>query len=129
VSNKELSSIHQEFLQSLKELPEKAAQDVLRRLRSGDDLATILNHVKMGDILLQLAVMPETRLRYVFPYRSEMPEEYIGDNPYLESLIYEAASLYSPAQRVAPAETASSSHASDLGVKEYTRCFCAASIA
>ncbi|TEA17729.1 Nitrogen assimilation transcription factor nirA [Colletotrichum sidae] len=42
-----------------------------------------------------MAVAPETRLRYDFPYRSEMPEFYIRDNPYLDSLVYEAASLYS----------------------------------
>ncbi|TDZ32162.1 Nitrogen assimilation transcription factor nirA [Colletotrichum spinosum] len=42
-----------------------------------------------------MAVTPETRLRYDFPYRSEMPEFYIRDNPYLDSLVYEAASLYS----------------------------------
>lgn len=41
-----------------------------------------------------MAVVPETQLRYVLPYRSEMPEELIMNNPYMESKIYEAASLY-----------------------------------
>lgn len=47
--------------------------------------------------MLQMAVSPETRLRYVFPYRSEMPEDIFINNPYMESKIYEAASLYSNA--------------------------------
>ncbi|KAM0250860.1 hypothetical protein ACHAP5_002079 [Fusarium lateritium] len=42
-----------------------------------------------------MAIVPETRLRYEFPYRAEMPREYNIDNPYLSSLVYEAASLYS----------------------------------
>ncbi|KAF9771796.1 hypothetical protein IL306_010542 [Fusarium sp. DS 682] len=41
-----------------------------------------------------MAVVPETRMRYEFPYRSEMPKELEHDNPYLKSLIYEATSLY-----------------------------------
>lgn len=42
-----------------------------------------------------MAVAPETRLRCEFPYLNKMPEDHILDNPYLDSLIYEAASLYS----------------------------------
>jgi hypothetical protein len=42
-----------------------------------------------------MAVAPETRLRYEFPYRAEMPRGYNINNPYLNSLVYEAASLYS----------------------------------
>lgn len=44
---------------------------------------------------MQLAVTPESRICYEFPYRSEMPNDYVLHNPYLESLVYEAASLYS----------------------------------
>lgn len=83
------------MLDLLRTLPEKEAQDVLRRLRSGADVTSVLNHVQAGDVLLQMAVLPETRYRYEFPYRREMPQEYIKDNPYLDSLIYEAASLFS----------------------------------
>lgn len=76
-------------------LPQKDAHQVLERMRGGTDIATIVNHVKAGDLLLQMAVLPETRFRYTLPYKSEMPEEYIEDSPYLDSLIYEASSLYS----------------------------------
>lgn len=82
----------------LKTLPERDAQDILKRIRSGTDVEAVLNQVKAGDLLLQVALVPETRLRYEFPYRSEMPADYARDNPYLDSLIYEAASLYSAPQ-------------------------------
>ena len=85
----------EEVFELLKNLPGQDAQDVLQRIRSKSDLETILNHIKAGDLLLQLAVVPETRFRHDFPYRSEMPEDYVPDNPYLDSLIYEVTSLYS----------------------------------
>ncbi|KAK2755598.1 C6 transcription factor [Colletotrichum kahawae] len=89
------ATIHEQVLALLKNLPEEAAQNVFQRIRSGTDVTTIVNHVEAGDLLLQMAVVPETRLRYDFPYRSEMPEIYVQDNPYLNSFVYEAASLYS----------------------------------
>ncbi|OPB40292.1 Zn2Cys6 transcriptional regulator [Trichoderma guizhouense] len=56
---------------------------------------SLLNYLKTGNALLQMAVAPETRFRYELPYRTEMPEYYLGDNPYMDSMIYGAASLYS----------------------------------
>ncbi|KAK1452446.1 hypothetical protein CMEL01_16762 [Colletotrichum melonis] len=89
------ATVHEQALALLKNLPEAAAQDVFQRIRSGTDAATIVNLVQGGDLLLQMALAPETRLRYDFPYRSEMPGIYTQNNPYLDSFIYEAVSLYS----------------------------------
>ncbi|KAM0425507.1 hypothetical protein ACHAPT_009296 [Fusarium lateritium] len=91
---KDRATVNEEILDLLRTLPNRDAQDVLTRIRSGIDVETVLNQVKAGDVLLQMALTPETRFRYEFPYRSEMPEYYTQDNPYLDSLIYEAASLY-----------------------------------
>ena len=85
----------QELLRLLRDLPDQEARSVLQKFRSGIDVTTILNHVRAGDVLLQMAVSPETRFRYEFSYRPEMPESYATSNPYMDSLIYEAASLYS----------------------------------
>jgi hypothetical protein len=79
----------------LRNLPDQDAQDILKRIRSGVDAGSILQQAKAGDVLLQMAVVPETRYRYEFPYRAEMPRDFYIDNPYLNSLIYETASLYS----------------------------------
>lgn len=82
----------------MKNLPEQDAQEVLQRVRTGADPGGILQHVKAGGVLIQMAVRPETRLRYEFPYRPEIPAADIPNNPYLKSIIYEAASLYPTTQ-------------------------------
>lgn len=79
----------------LKNLPEQDAQDLFKRIRSGADAGSVLQQAKAGDVMLQMAVVPETRYRYEFPYRSDMPKDFHIDNPYFNSLIYETASLYS----------------------------------
>ncbi|KAI5465269.1 hypothetical protein BGZ63DRAFT_436822 [Mariannaea sp. PMI_226] len=110
---------HEEILDLLKTLPDQDAQDVLKRIRSGADITTILSHINTGDVLLQMAVSPETRYRYEFPYKTEMPEDYIPDNPYLDSLIYEAASLYSAGRLPARLESSTASRIANLGSDEY----------
>ncbi|KAH8127124.1 hypothetical protein LI328DRAFT_141615 [Trichoderma asperelloides] len=90
-------SPHQELFELIRHLSDQEAGHVFQRIRSGADVITILNHIRVGNVMLQMAVSPETRLRYVFPYRSEMPEDIFINNPYMESKIYEAASLYSNA--------------------------------
>ncbi|PHH78069.1 hypothetical protein CDD80_7419 [Ophiocordyceps camponoti-rufipedis] len=87
-----------EFVDLLKNLPYQDAQVALRSFRSGTDIASIVSHFKVGNILLEMAVSPETRFRYVFPYRSELPQDIMLDNPYLDSTIYESATLYSGGQ-------------------------------
>lgn len=83
------------MLDLLRNLPEQDAQRVLQSIRAGVDIVDIVNHVKAGDLLLQMSVLPETRFRYDFPYKTEMPEDDVANNPYLESFIFEASSLYS----------------------------------
>jgi hypothetical protein len=83
------------LLELLATLPEPQAQEVLQRIRSGTDVVSICNQVMAGDVLIQMAVAPETRFRYKLLYMPEMPQQYIStDNPYLNSLIYEGLSLY-----------------------------------
>ncbi|KAF5661241.1 nitrogen assimilation transcription factor nit-4 [Fusarium circinatum] len=89
------SSVYEELVGLLKNLPDQDAQAILQRLRSGTDAASVANQARVGNVLLQMAVVPETRLRYKFPYRSEMPKVLEVNNPYLNSMLYEAASLYS----------------------------------
>lgn len=122
----------EEVFELLKNLPGQDAQDVLQRIRSKSDLETILNHIKTGDLLLQLAVVPETRFRYDFPYRSEMPEDYVPDNPYLDSLIYEVTSLYSSDGSSGRLDRRSNGNAANVRLEEeqslYLRPFHAAEV-
>lgn len=87
-----------ELVQLLQTRPLHEAQDILARLRAGVSVESILSHIETGDLLVQLAVTPEARLRYEFPYIVDMPSNLIPNNPYLESMLYEAASLLPQAQ-------------------------------
>jgi hypothetical protein len=61
-----------------------------------------MRHINTGDILLQLHVMPETRYRYVFPYRTRMPTSLLSpNNPYLHSLVHETTFSTSEQQALA----------------------------
>ncbi|KAL7793630.1 hypothetical protein V8C37DRAFT_378517 [Trichoderma ceciliae] len=113
------TSVHEELFELLKNLSDQEAQYVFQRIRSGADITTILNHVKAGNLLLQMAVLPETRFRYEFPYRSEMPADYLANNPYMDSMIYGAASLYSANQIPNRSGHIASGLADDLGSDEY----------
>lgn len=76
-------------------MPERDAQDILARIRSGTDIETVLSHVATGNLLLQLSVVPESRYRYKFPYISKMPTNLLtDDNLYKRPLIYEGEAIY-----------------------------------
>ncbi|KAI1842379.1 hypothetical protein JX266_011420 [Neoarthrinium moseri] len=101
------ATAHEEIVELLKSLPDQEAHHVLQKIRAGTDITSILSHIKAGDLLLQMSVLPETRFRYKFPYRSDMPEDYIPNNPYLDSFIYDVASLYPVDQSPSPSNSSS----------------------
>lgn len=77
----------------MRTLPEQNAVELFRRVRTGGDLETVLSHYKDGDLLLQMHLVPETRLRYELPYSRDLPARLVASrSPYLDSTIYEAAS-------------------------------------
>lgn len=86
-------SLHEEFLNLLKELPEQAAHELIEQLRIGFNVSTIVKHVQDSDLLLQLQLVPETRFRYELPYSRDMPAILLrSGSPYLSSLVYGTAS-------------------------------------
>lgn len=63
----------------------------MRRIKMGADVEEVLRHVRDGDLLVQLSVEPETRLRYTLPYMDSMPAFLlVDDNQYLSTPLYEA---------------------------------------
>ncbi|KAH9903958.1 nitrate assimilation regulatory protein nirA [Xylariomycetidae sp. FL2044] len=71
---------------------EADAAAIFQRLREGGDTDSILRHISTGDLLMELQVAPETRSRFEFPYKREMPAHLqIPNNPYLRSTVYEAS--------------------------------------
>jgi len=88
----EETNAYAELFNLFRTLPEKEAVDVVRRLRAGSDIPTVIRQVKDGCLLLQLHLAPEVRLRYVFPYNPELPRQLrFPDNPYLASPVFESA--------------------------------------
>jgi hypothetical protein len=102
------SAAHEEVFELLKILSQDASQDVLRSIRSGMDAPTILKRFKTGNALLQLAVSPETRFRYTFPYKTDMGNAALASNPYLDSIVYEASGLFPPDQAFQNGESSES---------------------
>ncbi|KAG5927461.1 hypothetical protein E4U42_002212 [Claviceps africana] len=82
-----------ELLELMRDLPEQDALEILYRMRTGADPAIMVQQIKAGGILVQMAIHPEPRLRYEFPYGPEIPAAHVPNNPYLKSRLYEAASL------------------------------------
>lgn len=84
--------VYKELYRLLVTVSEAEALDILQRLRAGTDVETTVRLAQEGDLLLQLALKPESRFRYQFPYLPFMPAALqTSDNPYLESLLYEGA--------------------------------------
>ncbi|KAF7532797.1 hypothetical protein G7054_g7627 [Neopestalotiopsis clavispora] len=82
---------YKELLSVLVTLSPEATQDVLRRIRCAENVQSVLRHIRHADLLLQVSLKPEVRLRYDFPYRSQMPSSLMmPNNQYLKSCVYEA---------------------------------------
>jgi hypothetical protein len=83
---------YRQIFDHLRSRSEAESREIVKRIRSGADPESILRYITEADLLLQLAVVPETRYRYVFPIIQEMPAVLNRpDNPYLKSPIYEWA--------------------------------------
>ncbi|KAK0653068.1 hypothetical protein B0T16DRAFT_323245 [Cercophora newfieldiana] len=96
----EKSSIYEELCQLICKMPDNESTEIVRRLRAGDDVSTIVRQVKAGCLLLQLALSPESRFRYSFPYVPDMPVALRSpDNPYVGSSLFEASYSSSPSPR------------------------------
>jgi hypothetical protein len=86
---------HEEVFSLIKTLPEQDAVGLFRRIRDGGDVGTILRHVRDGDLLVQLHLVPETRHRYELPYSRDIPASLLTSrSPYLDSLLYNAISQH-----------------------------------
>lgn len=81
---------YQQIFDNLRSRSEAESCEIVRRIQAGASPESILRYIKDADLLLQLALVPETRYRYVFPLVQEMPACLVRpDNPYLGSPVYE----------------------------------------
>jgi hypothetical protein len=108
---------HESVYSALQLREEKDVTAILKRIRQGDDVETVARHLSYGDVLLQVALVPETRYRYVFPLMTEMPAALnTPGNPYLRSLLYEwtMSDEDESGNFAAPAITAGPTHDDEL---------------
>lgn len=119
----------QQLFTALKSRNDADASAIFKRIRSGDDVESVVRHVCDGDLLVQLRTVPETRFRHQFPSRIEMPT-YIRTprNHYLQSLTYEAT--YPPPDSASPqsGDLALSICVNDRSRPQYLKPYAAAKI-
>jgi hypothetical protein len=79
-------------VQAMQSRNDADAATIFQKVRRGVDPRSLLQNIEVGDVILQLQVTPDTRFRFDFPWKSNMPESLLThQNPYLGSLLYEAA--------------------------------------
>ncbi|KAM0542279.1 hypothetical protein ACHAPJ_012887 [Fusarium lateritium] len=79
---------YQELFHLLQTMREDESISILRRVRAGEDVASLVRLIRDGNLVMQMALVPETQRQYQFPYLSQIPE-YLSSmrNPYLEALV------------------------------------------
>lgn len=119
--------VYRELYRLLVTVSEAEALEILQRLRSGSDVETTVRRVQESDLLLQLALRPESRFRYQFPYLPFMPAPLqTSDNPYLESFLYEGAAQGFAAQhqqQLQPSSASSSTSAEPARESSYSHVY------
>ena len=81
---------HEELYTLIKSRTQPEVNEIVRRIRTGSDVESILRYVKDGDLLLQLHLAPDTRLRYTFPDFASWPRIFRDpDDPYLKTQLFD----------------------------------------
>ncbi|KAH8650147.1 hypothetical protein BX600DRAFT_554549 [Xylariales sp. PMI_506] len=92
---------YEQLYRLLQSSSERAALEIILRIRLGTDVQTLLRQIEEGDLPLQLLHRPDVTPRYEFPYVRTMPAALaVPNNPYIHSLLYEntASEHDAPAQ-------------------------------
>jgi hypothetical protein len=80
------------LFETIRSCSETDARAILNELRRGDAVEDVARRISAGDLLLQMSVVPETRYRYNFPWKVQMPTFLQRpDNPYLDVQIFEGS--------------------------------------
>ncbi|KAF6824617.1 C6 transcription factor [Colletotrichum musicola] len=108
---------HKELYSALQSMSEGEAAGILRRIRQGASAEELMTQIRDGDLLLQLALVPDARLRrYDFPFLSAMPAFLLTpDNALLRSRLY-AATLSPAWGALTPSSPSSSLSSSSTAV-------------
>jgi hypothetical protein len=84
----EISQVHAEFTQFLRSASDQEAADIVRRLRAGATVQSLVHQMKTGSLLLELSVGPPRTSRYSLGVVSDIPNAFrTRSNPYLTSIV------------------------------------------
>ncbi|PHH65848.1 hypothetical protein CDD81_1217 [Ophiocordyceps australis] len=83
------SDFNGELVRILRTKDDRDAAAIHQRLKAGESTESIVGIIRDGDLLIQCALRPESRLQYQLPYMSTMPDFLLtAENPYLGSMLY-----------------------------------------
>jgi hypothetical protein len=89
-ASEETSANLRRLYELVRDRPHYEAMAIVGNIRRGDDPNDIVRRVEHGDMLVQMRLVPETRYRYEFPFRKEMPAFLVrSGSRYLRSSLLE----------------------------------------
>jgi hypothetical protein len=82
---------YRDLIEHLISMKKEDAIATLRRVAAGEDVTSIMNHLRSADLKMQISLVPETIRQYDFTYVAQMPSQcFATDNLYIDSLLYQA---------------------------------------
>ncbi|PHH59447.1 hypothetical protein CDD81_3177 [Ophiocordyceps australis] len=82
---------YQDFFAALKNLSSDAGSEVLKQIRQGADVESVVRLIHSGDLVQQTLLVPESRLRHNLPRVPMMPSRLqTADNDYLNCIVFDA---------------------------------------
>lgn len=84
------SASYARLFDAIRSRSEGDVRTLVCKIRRGENMDDIAREMEYGDLLIQSALVPESRFRYEFPISPNMPSYLLSrDNSYLDSLIYD----------------------------------------
>lgn len=78
------------IIRAIQSQDQERAGSIVQMLRDGITPDDIVRQITAGDAMVEMRLATETKFRFEFPYRAQMPREVLSSNsPYLRSPIYE----------------------------------------
>lgn len=110
----EVQTPYEELFHLFRAVKEEEANEMVRRIRAGEDVSDMIRLVNDGNLLIQTHLVPETGRRYQFPHLPKVPE-YLRSayNPYFNILM---AALEEPNRREAPKMELITNHRSQYAI-------------
>jgi hypothetical protein len=95
---KDKRTAQEELYDMMQNMDEADAAEVFRRIRSGARADAIVRHVREGNLILQLSVVPPRLTRFRFPYISSLPPNLLGSSYFSSHVFHAVQTVDRPSQ-------------------------------